>query len=769
VSAEKLKLNLGCGSRPRAGFVNVDSQAACCPDLVLDLEKTPWPWADDAADEIDLIHVLEHLGQSPAVYLAIVRELWRVCCDGARVRIIVPHPRSDEFLNDPTHVRPITAGGLEMFSQRRNAEWAAMGAANTPLGRYLGIDFEIESSALDLRPVWQQRLQNGEVSEAEVRQAGEQQYNVFSQLTVVLRAVKPAGGGVPATLPEAVAAARSAAGSSFAAPSAAEVAAHQEVVAALAAGDFAGALAVADAAFAASPQSLEARALLATAQHAAGQLEAACENFRACAERGFGGLELQNNLGVVALDLGRADDAIAAFESALAHDEGNPAVRANLAEALGVAGRIQDAVALYEQLLQQSPQAPALYLGIARLFNAQGWFADALGTLDAGLALAGNDPELLNQKGIALRELGRADAALAAFEAALAVDPENAGLTANRAAALARLGRDVEAETAFRAAAGASPEAAFAYACFLLKRARTDEGWPYYDARRRVPGIRRHPLEDRLPPWRGEAAAPGARLLVTAEQGFGDNLQFARLLPRVAERFGGRVCLLTRPALLALLQRSLQGVCEVVDAVADDDRRFDLVCPIASLPLALSLPLAEWGMDAPYLKADAMQAALWGFRIPAGPQRKIGFCRSGGKAARFRHRCDLPLPAAERLLAAGDAVWLSLQKDGDDAWRQAQVAAGRLVDLMAQVRQFDDSAALVANLDLVITVDTAIVHLAGALGKPVWLLLDHDADWRWLAGRDDTPWYPSMRLFRQSAPGDWDGVVARVLAALAEG
>lgn len=758
----KLKLNLGCGNRKLEGFLNVDSQPGCRPDILLDLETTPWPWPDNSVSEVKLIHVLEHLGQTPAVYLEIMRELWRICCDGAYVHIMVPHPRSNEYLNDPTHVRPVTEAGLEMFSQRLNAEWDAMGAANTPLGKYLGIDFEVDSSTLDLKLHWREKLQRGEVSEQEVRLAGDQQFNVFSQLTVVLRAIKPAGRLVDGD------------GSG---KGASDTAWGEQVNAALAEGNGAQAMAVMAAAVAADPADFEARAHLATVQHALGMLEPALENFRKVANAGVGGVELFNNLGVVAQELGRVDEAIAAYERAAALDPGNVTVRGNLAEALGVAGRVKDAVAAYATLLQENPGDAEVHLGIAKLFISQGWFADALATLETAAKIAPGDPEILNQKGIACREAGRHEEALACFEAALQVAPGNLSLLVNRANALARLGRSAEAEALFRAAIAeitelgdACPyELGFSFACFLLKQGRTDEGWSFYEIRRQAVAVQHHPLEASLPQWRGEAVPAGTALLVTAEQGFGDNLQFARLLPAVAEKFG-RVCVQTRPALHKLLTRSLAGVCEVVEAVEGlpANTRFDWICPIASLPLALQLSVGDWGMAAPYLKTDTMQSALWGFRIPAGRQRKAGICWSGGKSLRFKHRCDLPLAVVESLLGNSGVRWVSLQKEGDADWRRAQSQSGRLVDLMDMVTSFDDTAALIANLDLVITVDTSIAHVAGGLGKPVWLLLAEDADWRWLEGREDSPWYPSLRIFRQQGGEGWVELGARVAQEVAK-
>jgi hypothetical protein len=188
-----MRLNLGCGSKRMDGWINVDKFETSATDQVFDLEVFPWPWPDDCVDEVLLAHVLEHLGAQTAVYLGVIKELYRVCRDGAKIQIIVPHPRHDNFISDPTHVRPIVPESIRLFSQAVNREWIAMGAANTPLGIYLGVDFAIQHVTFGLSPVWKDRLDRKEVNVSDLQYAMATYNNVVKQIEITISAVKPAG------------------------------------------------------------------------------------------------------------------------------------------------------------------------------------------------------------------------------------------------------------------------------------------------------------------------------------------------------------------------------------------------------------------------------------------------------------------------------------------------------------------------------------------------------------------------------------------------
>jgi hypothetical protein len=185
-----LKLNLGCGFKRLAGYLNVDSVPDCHPDQVVNLEQLPWPWADNSVDEVQLIHVLEHLGRDPQVFIGIMQQLYRICQSGTAIHIIVPHHRHDNFYSDPTHVRPVTPLGLMLFDRAQCEAWVAGGYANTPLALYCGVDFVTESVQHDVEERWLARLHSGDITQAQLDDAALHQSNVITQTRFLLRVRK---------------------------------------------------------------------------------------------------------------------------------------------------------------------------------------------------------------------------------------------------------------------------------------------------------------------------------------------------------------------------------------------------------------------------------------------------------------------------------------------------------------------------------------------------------------------------------------------------
>ena len=185
-----MRLNLGCGDVHMDGYLNVDKEVECLPDKIQDLEVFPWDFKDDSIDQVILSHVLEHLGQTSQIYLSVIKELFRICKAGAKIAITVPHPRHDDFLTDPTHVRPILPGQFYMYSKRHNKEWREQGVANTPLADYLDVDFEVGDVTWVLDNKWLQRLQSGKITSAELAEKAEHEHNIIKEVQIQLTVIK---------------------------------------------------------------------------------------------------------------------------------------------------------------------------------------------------------------------------------------------------------------------------------------------------------------------------------------------------------------------------------------------------------------------------------------------------------------------------------------------------------------------------------------------------------------------------------------------------
>jgi hypothetical protein len=408
------------------------------------------------------------------------------------------------------------------------------------------------------------------------------------------------------------------------------------------------------------------------------------------------------------------------------------------------------------------PQLPEAHYNLGNLFEKQGDREEAAASYRRAISLKPDLYDAHNNLGAILLWTDHLAEAHASFEQAVALKPEHAEAHHNLSTALAELGRHDAALASCRRALALDPthaHANFSEALLLLAGGDLLEGFEKYEWRWRLGTL--VPRDACAPLWNGEDLE-GRTILLHAEQGIGDTIHALRYVPLIAAR-GARV-ILEVPQQLVRLARRLAVHAQVV-AAGEATPHYDLHCPLMALPRAFATTLEMIPANVPYLGADPDAVARWS-SIVSGSSPKVGIAWAGNP----QHRADAQRSIAiERLLLpllrVGGVRAFSLQV-GERAADLARLPEGLVHDLSPQLCHFAETAAAIANLDLVITVDTALAHLAGALGKPTGLLLHARPDWRWLRDRDDSPWYPTARLFRQPARGDWDGVVLRARDAL---
>jgi Flp pilus assembly protein TadD len=437
--------------------------------------------------------------------------------------------------------------------------------------------------------------------------------------------------------------------------------------------------------------------------------------------------EVLANLGVCCAELGRLDDALRWYDAALERDRNYPEALYNRGNALREARRFDAALSSYEACLQLKPGFPEAWMNRGLTLMRLGRAADAVASYQQSLRLRPQEPEVINNLGLALQQLGYVETAIDHFSETIRQRPDHPAAHTNRAQA-------------------------------RLLKGDFARGWPEYDWRFKLPGRQLPPRA--LPVWDGSPPA-GTTILVRHEQGLGDTIQFVRYAALIKQR-GGRV-VLECPARLHPLLAKIDGVEKIID-VGEKSPGCDLQAPLLSLPGLFhtdfrSIPAAE----PPYLKADAKRVKRWRAALPGA--KCVGLCWKGNPAYPEDAFRSIPLAAFAPLGDVPGVSLVSLQKgDGIE-----EIAAVReRLKLHELPEEFDadgafvDTAAVMMNLGLVITCDSSIAHLAGALGRPVWLALPVASEWRWFRDRVTSPWYPTMHLFRQRDPGDWADVVARI-------
>jgi tetratricopeptide (TPR) repeat protein len=517
-----------------------------------------------------------------------------------------------------------------------------------------------------------------------------------------------------------------------------------------------------------TPDEADAHNNLGIALRRSGQPEAAAACFRQAVACRPDFAAAHNNLGNACADQGKIGAAVDAYRRALMLQPDYAAAHNNLGNARLAQGNLLAAEGSFRAALSHAPDYAEAHNNLGNVMKVQGRLDAAVASFRQALALREDYVEAEYNLGNALREQGALDEAVACFRSALRRRPDFADAQINLGNTLAEQRRLDEAVGCYVAALRVDPGLAdghFNLGIALLARGDLAAGWQEYEWRWKIPRMASACRNFPQPQWRGEAVA-GRTLLIHAEQGFGDTLQFCRYATLAAAR-GAKVILEAPPPLVRLL-RTLAGVAQVVEC-GDALPAFDVHCPMLSLPFAFGTTGATIPNVAPYLHADAVQVAAWQARLGAlaGPGLRVGLVWAGDPRRHTRElaavdgRRSLAPARLAPLLDVAGVRFFSLQKSGP-----AAPEAFGVVDVMGEMDDFADTAALVANLDLVISVDTAVAHLAGALGKPVWLLDRFDSCWRWLSGRRDSPWYPTLRLYRQPCAGDWDAVLAEVAADL---
>lgn len=475
---------------------------------------------------------------------------------------------------------------------------------------------------------------------------------------------------------------------------------------------------------------------------------------------------------------GRTQAALDSYQRALAIDAGNADAWFQRGNAQHTLKQYREALENYRKAVELRPDFAEAWFNLGNTLKDMEQLEQALDAYEHALAGEPDFAQALTNRGYVLFLLKRSAEAMESYDRAAQLDDASSELWFNRGSTLEDLQRFDEAIASYQRAQQIDPDAASPHWNESLTRLLLGDfetGWQKYEWRWSTEQMRDFQRRFPQPLWLGQESLQGKTILLHAEQGYGDTLQFSRFAPRLAA-MGARVVLEVQPPLKNLMT-NLPGVSQVVTNTEFPRPQFDFHCPLMSLPLACGLVDEEDIPRAPYLMAEPKKWAEWHQRLPQGRALRVGLVWSGNPrvnnaaANRIDSLRSMPFdtlaPIVELARDQGGLEFYSLQV-GENAVAQLRrhPLAAYVKDHSAELRDFSETAGLVANLDLVISVDTSVCHLAGALGKPVWLLNRFNTCWRWQLERSDTPWYQNFTIFRQAAPGDWGDVVAQMREAL---
>jgi tetratricopeptide (TPR) repeat protein len=502
--------------------------------------------------------------------------------------------------------------------------------------------------------------------------------------------------------------------------------------------------------------------------------------------------------GVILDALKRHEEALASFDRVLAQRAGDALLHYNRGNALQNLGRIAEALASFDRAVELAPDLGTAHHNRACALAALERSEEALRSFDRALTLdigPADRVSALSNRGKTLVKLRRPEEALASFDRALALAPDHVDTLVRRGTALVSLGHHDEALAAFAAALRINPDCLDAYvnrgnayavlnqfdaalAEFAFVTARQpdhadanfnealvrlclgdfDRGWQKYEYRWRCAQFAALRPNIAQPIWLGDGDPCGKTVLLHAEQGMGDVIQFIRYAPLLAARGATVIVGVHRP-----LASVIAGVPGVTQVIADGETlpNFDLYCPMMSLPLAFATDIATVPANVPYIRAQQERVDRWRQRLPQTGRLRIGICWAGTRGHPNDRNRSMPLDRLTKMLAISGVDFVSLQKEVGEA-DAAILREHDVTQLGGEFEDFADTAAVLSMLDLVISVDTSVAHLAGAMAKAVTLLVPFSPDFRWMLDRTDTPWYPTMRLYRQSAVGDWTAPLERL-------
>jgi tetratricopeptide (TPR) repeat protein len=503
----------------------------------------------------------------------------------------------------------------------------------------------------------------------------------------------------------------------------------------------------------------------------AGDLAEACEAYKNGLTLQPGHVDAHYGLGLALQGLGHIDQAIDSYRAAVVHGPRHAWAYNNLALLLKQRGDLDDAEAASLKSLEIDPASPVFLGNLGTVLMDRNDLDRAVAAFQKALASDPGNVVSLANLCMALRRQGKILEAIAAGRSAIALQPDSIPAQTNLATALSDNGEVEESLMRFRLALNLDPEMVDVHmilALAALSWGNFELGWSEYEWRwrqRDFAWIEQAGLST-APKWTGEPLTDKV-LMICAEQGLGDTIQFIRYLPLVLAR-ARRVKLWVQPALKALL-RNVEGV--TLLGMNENAEGFAVYCPLMSLPRVFATTPQTIPPVVPYFHADRADVERWRTRLGQEGRLRVGICWQGKPGAEVDRGRSIPLAAFAPLARIPGVRLISLQKNFG-AEQLANLPEGMNVETLgedfdARPRAFLDTAAVLETLDLVVTSDTAIAHLAASLGRPTWMALQRIADWRWGIGQTHSPWYPSMRLFRQSKAGDWEGVFQEIAEALA--